>query len=481
MKYLNLLLPLFFFFFIYLGIQIVKINLFFIYLVQLKEYRWDRIKAHLKTLTGRRQLIGYFNLLKWRKFYSPKFTLRVILILIFTFIAQYNFFFFGLRFLFRSLEDISSLIPLLVLLVLFLINLITPLVVFFAAAISVLLTAPIKKLTISLAKVKMKRRPHLLVIGITGSYGKTAVKEILSFILSNFYQVLKTPLNCNTQLGVAKWILKKLKRKDEIFIVEMGAYKKGEIKKMAKMVKPKIGIITAVNEQHLALFGSITKTQWAKYELIKSLPEDGLAIFNANNKYTKYLYQVCKKPKKLYGQRGSRLQTKILGDWHRDNIQAALAVCDYLKIPRKKVYRQVKKLKEFPLGIQIKKGKRGAKIIDDAYSANPTGFLAALELLRKTPGKQKILVAQGIIELGNMSQKIHRQIGQKAGEFCDKVFLIQPDFYQAIIEGANREKTFVDVEEDGALLLAKIKGLLNKNTVVLLEGVPPYLGKKLTA
>ena len=97
----NILIPLFFFFLLYLVIQIIKSNLFFVYLVQLKEYRLDRLKAHFKTLSGKNQIWDYFNLLKWRGIYRPKFTIRVSLILILTFLAQYNFFFFMLRFSFQ--------------------------------------------------------------------------------------------------------------------------------------------------------------------------------------------------------------------------------------------------------------------------------------------------------------------------------------------------------------------------------------------
>jgi len=353
----NILVPLTFFFLIYLVIQIIKATLFFIYLVQRKEYRLDRIKAHFRTKSGKNHLWHYFNLLKWRKLYRPRFTLRASVILILTFIIQYNFFFFALRFLIRLFKGFSNTIALLLILALFLLNFITPLVVFSASFFSFLLLWPIKKAIVILAEKRIKKAKNLLVIGITGSYGKTAVKEILSFILADFFKVLKTPANCNTELGIASLIMKKLRASHEIFVVEMGAYKQGEIKKICRLVRPKMAIVTAINEQHLELFGSLAKTQWAKYELVKSLPKDGWAIFNAKNSYTRRLYKMTKRNKRLYGQKRRKFKTKLLGSWHRENIEAALEACDFLKLSKTRVLRRLAGLERLSLGLKIKKGK----------------------------------------------------------------------------------------------------------------------------
>jgi len=345
-----------------------------------------------------------------------------------------------------------------------------------------LLIWPIKKAIIFLAEKKIKKAQNLLIIGITGSYGKTAVKEITSFILSGFFNILKTPLNCNTQIGIAFLILRKLRKNHEIFVVEMGAYKKGEIEAICKMVKPRIGILTGIDQQHLELFGSISKTKWAKYELIKALPNGGLAVFNQKNYYNKLLFKATKKDKVFYGQKRMCFKTKLVGDWQQENIQAALVICDFLKLTRRKVFNRLAKLEIPTLVLKMKRGIKGAMIINDSYSANPTGFFAAMDLLKKTPAKKRILITPGIIELGKASDKIHKEIGQKASKICNKVFLTKSDFEESFKKGIakNKGNDFVEVQKDEVELLEKLKPFLDKRTAILLEGrLPTYLVKKL--
>lgn len=475
---LDLFTPLFFFFALYLVIQIAKINLFFVYLLQLKEYRWDRIRVHFKTITGKQQLKDYFNLLKWRKIYRPRLTIRASFILLLLLLGQYNLFFFTLRYSFRLFKKFPASTIVLFFLTLFIVNIGTPLLAFLFSELSHFFLWPARQLIISLAKRKIRKMENLLVIGITGSYGKTAVKELMGAVLSGFFNTLKTPFNCNTELGIAVLILKKLRFKHEIFVVEMGAYKRGEIEDICLMVRPKIGIITGINEQHLALFGSLHNTQWAKFELIKSLPKDGLAIFNGQDKYCRRLYKKTRIEKKLYGRQRIRFNSKLAGAWHRENIQAVMAVVNYLKINGRKAVKILSDLEELPLALKVRKGFKGSLLIDDSYSANPKGFLEALKFFKKVGLRERILVTPGIIELGQKSGVIHKKIGQKASRICTKVFLTKSDFKIEIEKGIARskDKNFIEVEEDEIALTLRLKDILTKQTAVLMEGrVPKYL------
>ncbi len=116
------------------------------------------------------------------------------------------------------------------------------------------------------------RAVNPIVIGITGSYGKTSTKEILAHVLASHVEVLKTPRTFNTIMGVCKVIREDLKPKHKYFIVEMGAYKAGEIARICRLVRPRIGILTAVGPQHLERFKTVEKIIQAKYELIEALP-----------------------------------------------------------------------------------------------------------------------------------------------------------------------------------------------------------------
>ena len=121
------------------------------------------------------------------------------------------------------------------------------------------------------------------VIGITGSYGKTSTKYILHGILSQKFNTLMTPDSYNTPMGVTKVIRGELTEKHEVFIVEMGAYRRGDIRELCELASPEIGILTAVGPQHLERFKRIENIAKTKYELIESLPPDGLAVFNCDN------------------------------------------------------------------------------------------------------------------------------------------------------------------------------------------------------
>lgn len=348
----------------------------------------------------------------------------------------------------------------------------------------------LKIIYISQAQRILEKQPKLLVIGITGSYGKTSTKEILYQILSSRYQVLKTPSSFNTVLGVAQIIKKELKEKHEIFIVEMGAYKKGEIRKICNLVKPRIGIITGINEQHLDRFKTIKNTLKAKTELIDSLPSNGIVALNFDNQYLHQYYQnKLQNQKKLkvlpYSvmkesswrtekivfniqniedsegdppradrlQIGTKfeipfskkkylkLQSPLLGEHNVLNIMGALAIAKQLHIPIEQFPKLVSDLKPIEHRLQIIPTTNGITVIDDAYSGNPNGFKAALDVLGQFENHRKIIVTPGIVELGKKEKEIHEKLGQKTGEICDVVILIGKNpRTNALISGIHQTK-----------------------------------------
>ena len=130
---------------------------------------------------------------------------------------------------------------------------------------------------------KLKNMNNLKVVGITGSYGKTSSKNILSDILNVKYNALATPKNLNTYYGLMMTINNNLDKFTDIFIAEMGAYVRGEIKGLCNFVKPKYGILTTIGTAHLESFGSEENIISAKFELIESLPKDGIAVLNGDD------------------------------------------------------------------------------------------------------------------------------------------------------------------------------------------------------
>src|SRR5699024_8688338 len=122
------------------------------------------------------------------------------------------------------------------------------------------------------AQEKVKSREDLKVVGITGSFGKTSTKFILGTILEEKYNVLNTPESYNTTMGLSKVINSELSDEHEVFIAEMGARTQGEIKEVAELCQPEIGVITSVGTVHIETFGNVDTIAKTKYELIEELP-----------------------------------------------------------------------------------------------------------------------------------------------------------------------------------------------------------------
>ena len=130
------------------------------------------------------------------------------------------------------------------------------------------------------AEKRLRAMPNLIIVGVTGSYGKTSTKNYLYRLLSEKYNVLMTPGNFNTTLGVVRTIREQLQPYHQVFIVEMGAKQKGDIAEICALVHPQIGVVTAVGDMHLETFGSRENVRKTKFELLEALPSDGLAVIN---------------------------------------------------------------------------------------------------------------------------------------------------------------------------------------------------------
>jgi UDP-N-acetylmuramoyl-tripeptide--D-alanyl-D-alanine ligase len=416
----------------------VKLFLFWLWLWQLKEYHVGRFLAHFESQKVKK-IISSFWRLKYPVFTSKMIVLFACGLALFPFLPAW--------FLIILAPVFTS-----------------ALVLFFQ-----LPTLAFKNFIIAKAKKKRRKFKNLLVVGITGSYGKTSTKEFLAEILSEKYKVLKTSEHQNSEMGIVRCILGDLRAEHEVFVAEMGAYNKGGIKLLASIVKPKIGVITGVNEQHLATFGSMENLLSAEggKELIERLPKDGSVFFNAKNEYCLKIYEQTEGIKKfLYGQ-----ESKFAGG---ENVLGAIAVAKFLGLSQEEISRAVEKIgNKFP-GIEIKKGINGSTVIDATYSANPTGLLAHLEYLRGQGG-QKIIIMPCLIELGRASERIHREIGNKIGEVCDLAIITTKDRFKEIQEGAGVKAVLIEKPDE---ILQKVSGLVKAGDIILLESRLP---KQLTA
>ncbi len=341
-------------------------------------------------------------------------------------------------------------------------NILAPIICVIANFINYPIEYIIRKKYINEAKKILKNMPDLIVIGITGSYGKTSVKNFLEKILEKKYEVLNTPKNYNTTMGVVKTIRENLKPTHQVFICEMGATKPKDIKEICDIVHPKLGIITSIGPQHLESFKSIDNIIKTKFELADSVKENnGMIFLNYDNEYLskQKINQKCI----TYGikkgldynainisssSRGStftmidknsnqeiEFKTKLIGSHNVINIVGAIAIGNYLGIPLIDIVPQVKSLKNVEHRLQLFSHER-LDIIDDSYNSNPVSSKSAIDTLAQFEGT-KIIVTPGLIELGNDEEKYNMELGKYATNFCDYIFLVNSKQSQYILKGIN--------------------------------------------
>ena len=314
------------------------------------------------------------------------------------------------------------------------------------------------------AQEKIKQREDLTVIGITGSFGKTSTKFIVGTILSSKFNVLNTPESYNTPMGLSKVINNSLTKEHQVFVAEMGAKVLGEIREVAELAQPQIGIITSIGPVHMETFKNIDNIMKTKYELIEELPTDGIAVFNYDNEHIQKLADKTFKEKMLYGlenvekldlyadeievsEKGSsfnlkdkvgnsiRCTTKLLGRHNIYNLLAGACVGVIMGLSFEEICKGIKKVQPVEHRLNVIEAANGVIIIDDAFNSNPIGTKAALEVLSEFKEGNKIVITPGMIELGDMEESANREFGVNMAKVCDYVILIGEKRTVPIYEG----------------------------------------------
>ncbi len=285
----------------------------------------------------------------------------------------------------------------------------------------------------------------MTVIGITGSVGKTTTKELAAHILQD-RNVLFTPAYVNSEMGVAKWLLRELPKKnpedDVVLIVEMGAYRKGEIANLCGITVPDIGIITFIGTQHIALFGSQEKLLHAKAELFQSLPENGMAFANIDCALCERLdaFAHCPITKVCTGGRcdiealqieetgkgirfvveGQQYHVPLHGTHNTTNALLAIGVARYLELDHKSIAARLATFTP-PHSTFALREQNGVSLLDDTHNASPESFRAAIAWAKAQPAQNKVLLTPGLIELGVDENRIHRELGSQASGIFSRV------------------------------------------------------------
>ena len=338
--------------------------------------------------------------------------------------------------------------------VLFLVALLPTFVLFLTNTINRPIELAINRYYVNDAKRKIKQHTQLQVIGITGSFGKTSVKHFLSTLISNSFHTLMTPGSFNTPNGVTMTIRANLQPVHEVFICEMGAKQRGDIREICDIVHPKYGIITSIGEQHLETFKSLDTIKATKFELVESLPADGVAFLNMDDENIasqleksklqckvvtfgssnadvdyfaadlRYSPNGCTFTVKCRDGEQQEFETVLLGDHNIQNLIACIAVGHTLGISLEKLSAVTRKVRPVKHRLELKRSGK-ITIMDDSFNSNPVGSKAALDVLAQMPG-HKVLITPGMIELGEKEYTYNYAFAEAAAKVCDTIILVGP-------------------------------------------------------
>jgi len=304
------------------------------------------------------------------------------------------------------------------------------------------------------------RRVQPLVVGITGSNGKTSTKEMVAAILSRHFNVLRTQGNLNTETGVPLTILS-LEPHHSALVLEMGLQRAGDIARLASLARPVIGIVTNVGLVHMEFFRSREELAREKGELVAALPEAGLAVLNADNEFFPLLVQMASARVASFGQEhgdyrvegyapaggggasfsvgGVQVRLALDGRHQALNAAAALAACEFAGVP---VAVGAETLAAVRVDHRLQEiiAPAGFAIVDDAYNASPESMLAAFDTVAEGPRPGRLLAVLGEMrELGSLSEEAHRSVGRRAAEVFDAVAVVDGERARPMAQAAGAE------------------------------------------
>ncbi len=270
-----------------------------------------------------------------------------------------------------------------------------------------------------------------LVIGITGSVGKTTTRQMIQQILKQGFRSIQSPKNFNNELGVPLSLLQ-LKEDDEIAVLEMGAGRPGDIRFLCELAKPEIAVVTRVAPCHLQTFGDLQKIQQTKEELVSSIPQHGLVILNGDDALVREMSSAAVAPVVFYGENleaslqftpeecvNGHCSFRMAGDCFQftggrhlmPSAAAAVTLGRILGLTSGQISS----------GLESFQPDRGRgrivlrepwTVIDETYNASPASVSACIREMNNWTGKRRIFVLGDMLELGNQEEQYHREIAQ---------------------------------------------------------------------
>ncbi|PFB87936.1 UDP-N-acetylmuramoyl-tripeptide--D-alanyl-D-alanine ligase [Bacillus thuringiensis] len=341
-----------------------------------------------------------------------------------------------------------------------------------------------------------RKTSNVKVIGITGSNGKTMVKDIISTILSTTYRVHKTKGNLNSQIGLPLTILE-MKQDTEFLILEMGMSETGQIRNLAQIAQPDVAIITMIGQSHLETLGSREEIAKAKFEIVDGLNDGGLFLYygdepllsqNINmlgienksfgGKYTNDLFPTNVQLDE-YGVHFKLNHSKIQydvplhGKHNIFNTIVGIAVGQFYKVPIEKIQEALQQINITQMRFQFLTAKTGFTIINDAWNASPSSMKVAIETLQKLNAyKKKIIVIGDMLELGKKAETYHREIGKMLNEESIQYVFTYGELAKIVAEEARKNYHTGKIKsfDNKAKIAEEVLKVITKKDVVLLKG-----------
>ena len=330
------------------------------------------------------------------------------------------------------------------------------------------------------------------VVAVTGSAGKTTVKELIANILGTSRKVCVTQGNLNNDIGVPLSLMR-LDADDDALVVELGANHAGEIANLGRLVVPTVATITNAGPAHLEGFGSIAGVAKAKGELIDCLPDDGVAVLNADDDYYREWreragarrivtfgtsaeadYRVVGEPEVgaggtrftlgLPGGRELAIELPLLGRANVLNALTAAACAAAAGASETEIQAGLAQARAVAGRMRQHRGRGGATVIDDSYNANPSAARAALDYLARLPGR-RIFVLGDMKELGPDAVRLHREVGDYARGRCDEFVAVGPHAAEAAAAFGARAESHDEV----ATAAAALEGRLAAGVTILIK------------
>ncbi|HEV2952866.1 MAG TPA: UDP-N-acetylmuramoyl-tripeptide--D-alanyl-D-alanine ligase [Candidatus Dormibacteraeota bacterium] len=337
----------------------------------------------------------------------------------------------------------------------------------------------------SLARLRLQAAAPL-VVGVTGSNGKTSTKEMAAAVLGVRYQVLKTEGNLNTETGVPLTLLRLEPGLHTAAVIEMGMQGPGEIARLADLARPQIGVVTMIGQVHLEHFPDQNSLAAAKGELIEALPPDGLAVLPADDPYRGFLAALSRARSISVGlgtgdlrgegyraiadgcefQVGRQIVTLPLAGRHQArNALAALAVGQFADVSLAAGAAALRTV-EVPGRFAIRTTREGWRIVDDTYNASPESMLAAFETVAEMTRTGQLLAVLGEMrELGPRGPAEHQRVGVAAAASFAKICVIDVGLGSSLAEAAG-----ADLVPDLAAASHWVRTNARSGDVVLIKG-----------